>query len=77
MKTTVTILKNRGSIYNIIGTIYKIEAPFKKKNVGRNVSTIYENASTIYGKTEGLNFGGNGTSYRLRITFSLDPSLLH
>ena len=31
MKTTVTILKNRGSIYNIIGTIYKIEAPFKKK----------------------------------------------
>ena len=31
MKTTVTILKNRGSIYNIIGTIYKIEAPFEKK----------------------------------------------
>ena len=31
MKATVTILKNRGSIYNIIGTIYKIEAPYKKE----------------------------------------------
>ena len=76
MKTTVTILKNRGSIYNIIGTIYKVEAPYKKNEgcIYRNLSTIYENASTIYEKQIGWILAGMAPHTIRAFFFCLDLS---
>ena len=55
MKTTVTILKNMAAFTILQGPFIKSRHHLKK-NVGRNVSTIYENASTILRKNRRAEF---------------------